>query len=166
MKRPFSLAAAAVLTPSFAQAHCPLCTIGAGAAAGGAAYFGVGASVLGAFIAAFAVAVGLWFARVLPKKVPLQNPIIVVGSLLLTVLPLNPLLAAHQALYLPIGEYGTTFALNTYLVGAAIGAAIILLSPRISDYLTELREKKFPYQTMVLTFALLFLAAIPLQVWL
>ncbi len=167
MKRPLSLAAAAALTPSFAQAHCPLCTVGAGAAAGTAAYFGVGASVLGAFIAAFAVAVGLWFARVVPKKVPLQTPLIVGSSLLLTVLPLNPLLAAYKPLYLPfVGVYGTTLALNTYLIGAGVGAAILLVSPRVSDWLTELRENKLPYQTMALTFVLLLLAAIPLQVWL
>lgn len=166
MKRLARLVVAAALTPSFAQAHCPLCTIGAGAAAGGAAYFGVGASVLGAFIAAFAVAVGLWFARVVPKKMPLQNLVLVGGSLVLTVLPLNPLLAAYKPLYLPVGEFGVTYALNTYLLGAVIGAAILLLSPRVSDWLTELREKKFPYQTMTLTFVLLLLAAIPLQVWL
>lgn len=164
MRRLATVGVGSVLASNVVYAHCPLCTIGAGAAAGTAAYFGVAASVLGVFIGAFAVAVGLWFARVLPRKIPLQNTLLVLGSFLLTVWPLNPLLAGYSPLYLPIGEYGTTLAVNMYVVGSILGAALVLVSPRISDWLTDVREKKFPYQTMTLTFLLLIIAAGVLQV--
>lgn len=56
----FSVTAAALPRATFA--HCPLCTIGAGAAAVGAAWLGVSYMVIGVFLGAFGLAIGLWTA--------------------------------------------------------------------------------------------------------
>ena len=50
------------------SAHCPLCTIGAGAAAAGAVWLGVSKVVVALFLGGFAMSMGMWFARVLDKK--------------------------------------------------------------------------------------------------
>ena len=50
------------------SAHCPLCTIGAGAAAAGAVWLGVSKVVVALFIGAFAMSMGMWFPKIIKKK--------------------------------------------------------------------------------------------------
>src|SRR3989338_4204168 len=70
------------------EAHCPLCTMGAAAAAGGAAFLGVDKIVIGLFIGAFAVSTGWWFSNLIKKNHMLKTPVLVSSSFLLTVIPL------------------------------------------------------------------------------
>jgi len=45
------------------MAHCPLCVVGAGAAGAAAMWLGVSKVVVALFIGAFAMSMGMWFAK-------------------------------------------------------------------------------------------------------
>jgi hypothetical protein len=146
----------------FISAHCPLCTVGAGAAAGAAVWLGVSKVVVALFIGAFAMSMGMWFARVLDKKkryIPFQYSIIVISVFLLTVWPLIPIVKAIGPLYLSfIGEYGKTYAINYSLVSSLLGGGIVLTTPKISRKITKLRDgKMLPFQGILITFLLLII---------
>lgn len=150
-------------------AHCPLCTVGAAFVAGGAAVFGVHRMVIGVFIGAFAASMGIWFGRVLQRKlVPFQRTIIFLFSYLLTVLPILPLLRdPHPFLLNLAGNYGSllnrTYLIDYYIIGSVIGSIAVIFAPWLSEKITSLRGKHTPYQGMILTFALLVAIGILLQ---
>jgi hypothetical protein len=145
------------------SAHCPLCTIGAGAAAGAAVWLGVSKVVVALFIGAFAMSMGMWFARILDKKkkyIPFQHSLVVIGVFLLTILPLIPIVKVIGPLYLSfIGAYGKTYALNYSLVSGLFGGLLVLFAPSISKKITDLRNgKMLPFQGILITFLLLIIA--------
>ena len=151
---------AIILMEKTVLAHCPLCTLGAAAAVGGAAYFGVNKVVLSLFVGAFAISMGMWFARAIKKKyVPFQKTIIIVGSFLLTVIPILPIINAYFPLFIGfIGDYGKTYAINASLIGSFFGGLLVFISPTLSKKITKLREgKHINYQTMIITFLLLII---------
>lgn len=163
MKQKFNLFFSAIflifLVPTV-KAHCPLCTIGAGAAAAGAVWLGVSKVVVALLIGGFSMSMGLWFSRVIKKKyIPLQGPIITIVVFLTTVLPLMPIFKVIGPLYLSfIGEYGTTFAVNYSLATSILGGIIVFSSPKISKKLTNLRKgKMLPFQGVILTISLLII---------
>ncbi len=154
------------LLPVAAYAHCPLCTAGAGVVAFGAAKLGVGPMSVGIFIGAFAVALGLWVARLLKKQyVPKQKEALAIFSFATTILPLQSMLADYTSVYLPFwGEYGKTLLINLFLVGGIIGGVLILLSPYLSRKLALARGgAMYPFQGMVVTLALLVSAALVIE---
>lgn len=148
------------------SAHCPLCTIGAGAAAGAAVWLGISKVVVALFIGAFAMSMGMWFSRI-PKKryIPFQKTIIVLAIFLGTVLPILPIFTAIGPLYLPfIGEYGKTYAFNYSLVSSLFGGVVVFASPSMSHKVTKLRSgKTTPFQGTLLTLILLIILGIIIQ---
>ena len=147
-------------------AHCPLCTIGAGAAAAGAVWLGVSKVVVALFIGAFAMSMGMWFSRIIKKKyIPFQKILILVVVFLATLLPLLPFFKAIGPLYLPfIGQYGTTYAFNYSLASSLLGAAITFVSHPLNKKIREKRNGKgIPFQGIILTFSLLIITAIIIQ---
>lgn len=150
-----------------ALAHCPLCTIGAGAVALGATWLGVSAFSIGIFLGAFGIAIGLWIGRLIKKKYfPQQTLIIGLISFLMTIIPLRPLfydnIPVLTALY---GDYGTwlntTYLIDKFIVGGIIGAVIILISPKISKSISKASNNKLiPFQGVVITFLLLLFASL------
>lgn len=158
-----------LLSLPLVRAHCPLCTIGAAAAAGGASLLGVDKIVIGLFIGAFAVSMGWWFAGLIKKKFfKFQGPLIIILSFVSTVFPMVALLSEVNPWYIPwIGQYGTTLAIDFFLVGAFLGGAIVSVAPLLSKKLTQVRKGKMvPFQGILLTFLLLTLTGIILQVML
>lgn len=152
-----------------ASAHCPLCTVGAGAAAAGAAYLGVAKPVLGLFMGAFAVSTGWWMSKKISKNyMPYQRKAIIASSFLLTIVPVLPVIGKQKALYLGlIGGYGTLFN-NTYmynmsLVTALIGGLVVTFSPQISSKITELRGEHIDYQGIIVTFSILLVLGLGVQ---
>ena len=148
------------------SAHCPLCTVGAGAAAGAAVWLGVSTVVVALFIGAFAMSMGMWFSRVIKKKyIPLQNFIVIAVIFLTTLLPLLPLFNTIGPLYIPfIGEYGKTFAINYSLVSGFFGGLIVFTSPKLNKKIKQTRNgKSFPYQGMAITFSLLLIIGLIIQ---
>lgn len=157
------------LVPLFASvvsAHCPLCVMGAGAAAAGAVWLGVSKVVVALFIGAFAMSMGMWFARVVKKKyIPFQKTLIVLAIFLTTVLPLLPIFKAIGPLYLSfIGEYGATFAVNYSLYTSILGGLIVFIAPSISRKISITRGKTMPFQGVLITFIMLIIGGVLLQI--
>jgi hypothetical protein len=142
------------------SAHCPLCTIGAGAAAGAAVWLGVSKVIVALFIGAFAMSIGMWFARIIKKQyIPFQKTLIIAGIFLTTVLPLMPFFTAIGPLYIPfIGEYGLTYAFNYSLASSILGGIVAYSTLGISKKISNLRNGKIiPFQGVILTLLLLII---------
>lgn len=171
IRRLFSLFGIAVTINVFfskaAFAHCPLCTIGAGAVALGATWLGVSAFSVGIFLGAFAIALGFWISRLLKKKyVPHQALLLGLLSFLTTIIPLRPLLYNNTAILVSLyGDYGTwlntTYVIDRFLIGSVLGALIVLCAPKISKWFSKVRKSKMiPFQGIVLTFAMLLVVSL------
>ncbi len=166
MRKIFFLMLGFVFLPELVSAHCPLCTVGAGAAAGAAVWLGVSKIVVGLFIGAFAMSMGMWFARIIKKKyVPFQRTLIILAIFLLTVFPLLPIFSAIGPLYLSfVGDYGKTYAVNYALVSSFFGGIITFISPGLNNKLKEKRGGKgIPFQGILITFALLVITSVIIQ---
>lgn len=160
------LAVTLLVSAETVRAHCPLCTLGAAAAAGGAALLGVSSTVIGLFIGAFAVSTGWWIARMIKKQlIPFQKTGIVVFSYAATVIPMLTLFPDIRPLYIPrMGQYGSTFVLNIFLIGSLLGGFIVAITPQISKKIGDLRNGRMvPYQGIVLTLSLLLIAGVLIQ---
>lgn len=152
----------------FVSAHCPLCTIGAGAAAGAAVFLGVSKVVVALFIGGFSMSMGLWMSRLIKKKYfKFQDFIVGIAVFLLTFLPLLPIFNTLGPLYLPfIGEYGRTYVFNYSLASGLLGGLLVFYSPFFSRKLTELRNGKLiPFQGILLTLVLLIVIGGLIQFW-
>ncbi|MDP3957828.1 MAG: hypothetical protein Q8Q10_05020 [bacterium] len=152
--------------PKIALAHCPLCVAATGGLALLAASLGFSSAVVGIVSGAFALAMGLWFARLIKRKrVPFQDWLIALFVYLTTVLPLMPLAMEYKPLFVPfIGEYGTTYPINLFLFGALLGAAIILIAPPLSRLISRLTEKHIAFQQMITIGILLVLASTVVEI--
>ncbi len=153
-----------------AYAHCPLCTVGAAAAAGGAAWLGVSKAAIGIFIGAFAVSIGWWVSRLIQKKyIPFQMPLIILFSFITTIMPLMQVMERNYPVYISlIGGYGSllnrTYVLNLFLAGSILGGLVASISPWLSRKIAELRNgKMIPYQGIILTFALLIVLSVAVE---
>jgi hypothetical protein len=159
-----------LLLPQKAFAHCPLCTLGAGAAALGASWLGVSSAAVGLFLGAFAFALGWWFGNLLKKEYfKYQNFLLAVLSYLLTVFPLKGMFPESGSFYLYLaGNYGSllnrTYLFNKFLIGSFLGALLVFISPYLSKKLTKLRKgRHFPFQGTLITFSLLVIAFLVIQ---
>lgn len=151
-----------------ASAHCPLCTVGAGAAAAGAVWLGVSQVVAALFIGGFGISMGMWLSRIVKKKfIRFQSALIVISSFLLTVLPLLPILTNEHNVfpfYLSLfGAYGSffnrTYLFDLSLLGSLLGGFLVLVSPKISLALSKIRKgKKMPFQGVLITLLMLIIA--------
>jgi len=159
----------AVALSKSVAAHCPLCTAGAAAAAAGALWLGVAKPVVSLFIGAFAFALGLWIASMLKKTyVPHQALLIGIASYLVTVLPLMGLFAYPLPWYLSLtGEYGSllnrTYVFDLSLLTSILGAVIVWIAPWLSRRLTAWRGRTMPYQGVLITFGLLLIIGVLIQ---
>ncbi len=153
-----------LLLPGRVLAHCPLCTIGAGAAGGFAVWLGVSQGAVGVFIGAFGFAVGLLVAKRF-KNIP--NYLFGLLSFIFTVLPVATLFGDVHGIFIPfMGEYGEVFMINQFLLGSVIGALVLIFSPPLSEKIKEIRGKTHPFQTMIITFSLLILVSIFVEIFL
>ncbi|MEK6886335.1 MAG: hypothetical protein AABW88_00735 [Nanoarchaeota archaeon] len=147
-------------------AHCPLCVMGAATLAMGASYMGVNKAIIGLFIGAFAVAIGWWVARLIKKQfIPHQKLVIILFSFLTTVIPMMSYISGAYPLYVPfLGQYGTTFAIDLFLTGSVLGGFVVLISPWLSEKVTEFRKgKQLPFQGLSLMFVVLLLLGTIIQ---
>lgn len=158
------------LFPKLTFAHCPLCTAGAGLLAVLAASLGISSVIVGVMIGAFAIALAMWLAR-LPKKeyVPYQKPILTALVFLSTVIPIMPLIRHYAPLYISLGgDYGTlfhnTYTINLFLAGVPLGVIVVWIAPYVSKFITRMRNsRQLPYQGLGITFALLILTSLVIQ---
>lgn len=176
MRRILGFSAAAVLflslLPTKVLAHCPLCVGGAGAAAALASFLGVSYGAIGVFMGGFAVALSLLIANRLPQKFVHQNSIVAWVIYLTTLIPLYPFMKGDITPWIVSisGEFGSplnkTYLIDLFIVGSIIGSLIVLYSMKLSMFITRRREgKTIKFQGLLLTFILLFISAIGMQLW-
>lgn len=157
-----------LVSVKFAEAHCPLCVVGAATVAGGAVWLGVNEAIVGVFIGAFAVSIGWWISRMIKKKyIPFQKTLIILISFATTIFPILSLFKGFYPFYISVmGGYGSllnrTYLINLFLLGSIIGGLIVCITPMLSRKISSLREGKIiPYQGTTLTLILLiFLSGI------
>lgn len=165
-----------------ASAHCPLCVVGAAAAATGAKLLGMTNLALGVLLGGFAMAMGLWtnnliwnFARrrkwsVSTKVKKIVSSFFITAVSIATIIPMALRFPVNKGLYIfIIGGYGSilnrTYVINEFLITTLIGAGIIIASPYISSWIRKLREgRMIPYQGMIITFFLLIITSVIFQV--
>ncbi|MBI2133395.1 hypothetical protein HYU11_01795 [Candidatus Woesearchaeota archaeon] len=166
-----ALLPAFLLFPVAAHAHCPLCTAAVGSAAVAAKFYGVDTSILGVLIGAFGLSTGIWAANSIKKKViKFQTPLIVIGSFLLTTIPLLPIMP--ETFYFPLliaGQSGSlmnkVYWINRMLVGGLLGAMATLIAYYAHNRIKALRGKVlFPYQGIAFTLGALALTGISLYI--
>lgn len=152
--------------PEIALAHCPLCVVATGGLALLAASLGLSSAVVGIVSGAFALAMGLWFARLIKRKrVPFQDWLIALFVYLTTVFPLMPFAVEYKPLFIPfIGEYGTTYSINLFLLGAFLGAGVILIAPALSRALTRATGKHIDFQQLITIGVLLVLVSVVIEI--
>ena len=172
MKKAASLFAVFLVlaTSKTAFAHCPLCTVGAGALAVLAASLGVSSVVVGVLIGAFALALSLWLAPLVKKQyIPYQKRILTLLIFVGTIVPIMPFIKDYGPLYISLGgEYGTpwhnTYTIDLFLFGTIVGAILVFVAPLISRLLTKLRNRQMPYQGVTITLFLLVIASVIAQI--
>lgn len=158
-----------LLFASTARAHCPLCTAGAAGAAAVASALGIGLEIIGVFVGAFGVAMGLWTASYLATEyVPGQSWLLPLAIYLSIVVPILPVMSEQFPVYVSVaGEYGSllnrTYLVNTFLVGAILGGLLTAITPRLSSLISEARGSTVPFQGMTVTFGLLGMASLTLH---
>lgn len=151
-----------------AYAHCPLCVTAVGAGILGAKSFGLGDGIVGLFVGAFAIATGIWIAKKTKARfnvIPLQTPLIVTLSWLVTVIPMLGL--SNQMLYLPVfllGPAGSLFNqvhfLSKFFLGSIIGGIVSIAALRAHYSVKAWHGKTlFPFQGIALTVLSLVIAS-------
>lgn len=157
-----SFAALVFFAPLKALAHCPLCTAGAIAAGGVAAWLGVSELTVGIFIGAASLSLGWWSAKQIKKQYVQFQTFFVSSFIFLTIiLPAIPFMPSVSSIYLSwFGEYGFVYAVNSFLVGSLIGAAIALAAPWVSRLIIKARgDLAFPFQGVIVTLTALVIAS-------
>lgn len=163
MKKILTAILSLLLIPKLSLAHCPLCTVGAGAAGGFAVWLGVSQGAVGIFIGAFGFAIGLVMAKRF-ERIPAH--ILGLLTFVLTVLPVAALFRDVQGIFIPFsGDYGEVVTANQFLLGSVVGALILIFSPLISEKVKKIRGKTFQFQTMIITFVLLILTSIIAEIF-
>ncbi len=158
-----------LFTLPIVSAHCPLCTAAVGVAAVGAKYYGIDDSIIGLFIGAFSISVGLWFGLKILKKnyIRFQMPLIIILSFVLTVIPIIYSINSNS-LYMPLllfGEAGSLFNkvywVNKMLLGSIIGSVVTLVGYWVHVKIKEFHGRVlFPFQGMIITIVLLVLTGV------
>ncbi|MBI4144384.1 hypothetical protein HY486_04000 [Candidatus Woesearchaeota archaeon] len=159
-----------LLSMQTVSAHCPLCTAAAGAAVLGAKYYGADMSVIGIFLGAFAISIGLWINRKAKQYIPFQKTIVLLASFLLTVIPIVYAIPSDH-IYAPIlwlgsagGILNKVYWVNKLLFGSIIGTFLTLGAWWIHLKIKETHGRVFfPFQGIVITLAILFLCGAILQ---
>lgn len=164
------LAVVPVLFTMPVRSHCPLCSAGAGGAAGVASALGIGLEIVGVFLGAFGVATGLWMSQYVDKEyVPYQRQFLTLVIYLSFVLPVMPIMNEYSSIYISMaGEYGSalnrTYLVDHFLVGAFLGGVVVASTPHLSRIVSELRGRTIPFQGLTMTFVLLGVSAAILHV--
>jgi len=154
----------------YADAHCPLCTITAGAAAAGGVWLGVNKIVIGLLIGAFAMSMGMWFAKIIKKKyIPFQKAAIISIIFLITVIPLLPIFSQVSGFHVNLnGDYGSllnrTYVIDNSLLSSFLGGMIVFVSPILNKKIKEkIKGGGIPFQGIIMTFLLLAIASLIIQ---
>jgi hypothetical protein len=62
-----------------------------------------------------------------------------------------------------IGEYGTTYTINLYVLGVIVGSLLMLLAPLVSRLVATLRGGHAPFQGILITLTMLVAVSVIIQ---
>jgi len=151
------------------MAHCPLCVVGAGAAGAAAMWLGVNKVVVALFLGAFAMSMGMWFAKIVKKRyIPFQKTLIITIVFLATIIPLLPIFSSVAGFGVNLtGGYGTllnkTYVIDLSLLSSFLGGLIVFISPLLNRKIKEKTTIRIPFQGIILTFLILIAASLIIQ---
>ena len=166
----FLLLSPLLFLPRLVHAHCPLCTGAVIAGAVGAKYMGINTSIVGVFVGAAGISLGIMTAKFLKKKYfPLQTTIIVLLSFLLTVVPTQATMP--DTMFMPVHLFGsvgsifnTVYFTNKILFGSIIGGIVTVAAYGLHLYIKKKNQKVlFPFQGIALTVLALIITSIIIQ---
>lgn len=148
-----------ILAPA-ALAHCPLCTVGAGAGLALSRWLGIDDSISGIWIAALLGATSLWFANSLKKKyLPYQNYFIYWFVLLTTI-------GSFYAFKLVDEHAGLIVGVPKAIFGIASGGLVFYLVDLLNIYIRKYKGKVlFPYQGIVFSLGAMLLLSLAVYVF-
>jgi len=147
-------------TPAYA--HCPLCTAAAGAGVLASRFLGVDDLIIGIWLGAAMLSMGLWISNSIKKYFKGQGFVISLVLILSIVLPLygGGFLGnqSHQLFFMM--PSGALFGIDRMIIGIIAGVAVFIGA----DYLSQLVKKKkgllFSYQTITFIMTSLLLASL------
>ncbi len=165
-----SLVVFGIVLSSTSYAHCPLCTAGAWAAGAIAVWFGVSPVIVALFIWAFAMTLGVWFARIIKKRYISYQKIIIAASIyFVTVLTTVPFIWGHVvpfyvSLYWDYGSWlHSTYSINLVWIWALLGGWIIFLGAFLNKKIKKAELLAVPFQKIIITLILLSVFALLLH---
>ncbi len=154
-------------------AHCPLCTITAGAGVAVARYYGVDDSIVGLLLGGLILSSALWFNKWLKKKIKFkfQEPLVVIFSFLMFAAPFyfsglitNFEMVKSMPTYhsmLGLGVYG----IDKLLFGMILGSLAIWGAFTLSEAIKKKKGKVlYPYQGI--SFMIITLLVLTFVLWL
>ncbi len=158
------MAVTLLLVSSSAQlvsAMCPLCVAGAAAGLGIARYYGLDDTIVGIWLGALAISSALWVNRTVRKRfgasiLPYQGFVVGIATIAATILPFY---FAGFFNGMP-NMADTILGINRVLFGIVMGSIIAYFGAPVSNYIKRTRGKAIPYQSVLFTIFLLFLASI------
>ena len=143
--------------PKLVHAHCPLCTGAVVAGAVGAEYLGLDTAIVGIFAGAFAISTALWINKSIKRYFKLQTFILLVLSFALTVVPAS---WAVTSAYIPFSLFNHNYLVDHFMFGSIIGAILTVTGYYLHLYIKKINNGVlFPFQGIVLTLAILIIAA-------
>lgn len=137
------------------SAHCPLCTVGAGAGVAVARFYGVHDIIVGLFLGAVIVSSALWFSKWVKSKINfiLLEALIVVGTFLTFGIPFyyTGLITKTNVVKLMPETYSIfgfgALGVDSLLFGMILGSIVVWGAFSFSEYIKKKKGKVlFPYQ--------------------
>ncbi len=136
-------------------AHCPLCAIAVGNGVVLARFWGLNDIIVGIWVGAFVVSMGLWVHKLLKKNyIPLQEYVFTILSFAATAIPFYFAGLIGNPMYVKWG-------IDMLLLGMVVGTVLTVLGFEISKLIKAKRGKTLiPFQTIIFTVMLLAIASL------
>lgn len=140
-----------------AQAHCPLCIVGAGAGLSLSRLLGIDDSIAGVWMAALLGAIAFWTYSSLSKKwrFPFSKPLIYIGLFGLTIwsfYSFNDFAISKYNFVLINTHAGQIFGLDKLTFGIVTGGILFYLVDIIDDFIIKRHGRVyFPFQRIIVS---------------
>lgn len=136
-------------------AHCPICAIAVGNGVILARFWGLNDIIVGIWVGAFVVSMGLWVHKLLKKKyIPLQEFVFTILSFAATAIPFYFAGLIGNPMYVKWG-------IDMLLLGMVVGTVLTVAGFEISKLVKAKRGKTLiPFQTIIFTVVLLAIASL------
>lgn len=138
-----------------AYAHCPICAIAVGEGVILARFWGLNDIIVGIWVGAFVVSMGLWIHKLLKKNyIPLQEYVITILSFAATAIPFYFAGLIGNPMFVKWG-------MDMLLLGMIVGTVGTVVGYEISKLIKAKRGKTLiPFQTIIFTITILVIESV------